>query len=262
MSKKFEDNKNASNAQGKSQLFKEIHFETIDSTNTWAKNHWQEWDPLGLTIVSATTQTAGRGRFKRQWHSPPHVNLYVTYCFWLKNHTLTIGHVPQLLALAAVHVLEKMNFLPTIKWPNDVLLQGKKVAGILCETIVINEKRGIVCGIGLNVNMTKEDLSLIDRPATSLYAETGLTYDLKSIQTDIQHCFAAYLDSWSIKGFDIFFALLNKHSTYQEGDLVYFNDHQGIVKAYFEKLHPDGSVWLRLMDGSLKICHAGEFNFN
>lgn len=119
---------------------KHIHFDTIDSTNTWSKRHTGEWAPEGVTLVTASKQTSGRGRFKRTWISPPDVNIYATFCFWFDPKRNDVGHIPQLLALAGASTLMQQGFLPKIKWPNDLLLNGKKVAGILCETILEQEK--------------------------------------------------------------------------------------------------------------------------
>ena len=105
---------------------KHLHFKQIDSTNTWAKQHTDQWASKGVTLITASEQTAGRGRFKRRWESPPDVNIYATFCFWFDLHRTDLGHIPQILALASAQTLEMLGFFPKIKWPNDVLLGGKK----------------------------------------------------------------------------------------------------------------------------------------
>lgn len=240
-------------------LAKHFHFEQIDSTNTWAKMHTDQWAPKGVTLITASKQTAGRGRFKRRWESPPHVNIYATFCFWIDLHRTDIGYIPQLLALAAAQVLEKLNFFPTIKWPNDLLLNEKKVAGILCETISEQEKKGIVCGIGLNVNMPLELLEKIDRPATSLLVEKGQLFDVSSILENLQQLFLSFLSLFIPQGFNSFFPLLQARSAFKPGQKVRFHDNQTLLDAQFEAWLLDGSVKLRLPNGQLKIFHAGEF---
>lgn len=240
-------------------LAKHIHFEQIDSTNTWAKRHPEEWDPNGVTLITASEQSAGRGRFNRQWVSPSDLNIYATFSFWLSMERTDIGHIPQILALSAAQVLESEGFFPTIKWPNDLLLNGKKVGGILCETILEHGKRGIVCGIGLNVNMPLEILNQIDRPATSLLVEGGKIYEVKLISKLLQDDFVIKLNAFIHQGFSSFFPLLQKKSVLKRGERVRFHDNQTLLEAQFEQLYPDGSVELRLSDGTLKIFHAGEF---
>lgn len=238
---------------------KHIHFEQIDSTNTWAKNHTDQWAHEGITLITASAQTAGRGRFKRRWESPPHVNIYATFCFWFDLQRQDIGHIPQLLALAAAQTLEKHHFSPSIKWPNDVLLNGKKTGGILCETVLENGKRGIICGIGLNVNMPQSILEKIDRPATSLMVERGHEFDVATILDALQHIFSDSLNTFIHNGFAPFFPYLRDRSAHRKGQIVRFHDNQTLLTALFETIHPDGSIELRLADGSLKIFHAGEF---
>lgn len=263
-------NKKKGNVQGKKiqneyshplTVMKHIHFEQIDSTNTWAKRHIDEWASEGVTLITASGQSAGRGRFKRRWESPSDVNIYATFCFWFDLQRTDIGHIPQLLALAAAQTLEKNGFAPTIKWPNDVLLKGKKVAGILCETVLEQGQRGIVCGIGLNVNMPLELLNQIDRPATSLLVERGHPFEVASILEPLQQLFMTFLQDFIQKGFASFFPLLQERSAFQKGQMIRFHDNQTLLDAQFEALHPDGSVELRLPDGTLKTYYAGEFLF-
>ena len=63
-----------------------IHFDTIDSTNTWAKQNAHKLESDKITLVTTDTQTAGRGRFKRKWVSPPHQNIYASFCFFISSN--------------------------------------------------------------------------------------------------------------------------------------------------------------------------------
>lgn len=266
MTKQKYHNKNQAAAQVKINqdvyLAKHIHFECIDSTNTWAKAHTHQWDSHGVTLVTASEQTAGRGRFKRQWISPPHLNLYATFCFWFDLQRTDTGHIPQLLALAAAQTLEREGFLPLMKWPNDVLLQGKKVAGILCETVLEQERRGIVCGIGLNVNMPLEALKQIDRPATSLLVEGERAFEVTAILEVLQQFFIDSLNGFIHHEFASFFSYFQARSALKKGQMVHFHDNQHLIEAQFEELNPDGSIELRLSDGRLKKFYVGEFLAN
>lgn len=250
------------------------HFECIDSTNTWAKEHVEKLDPLSLTLITVDTQTGGRGRFKRKWHSPPHVNIYATFCFFLEKvhfDKTSIGQIPQLLALSTAYCLESLDFKPTLKWPNDVLLSGKKVAGILCETISDPMRKGrwVICGIGLNVRMSKNELDLIDRPATSLLVEAkeGNAPDLKLVLDLIQKQFNCHLIRFLKDGFQPFFSDYKKRSHFKKGQSIRFHDNQNMVEGFFHGLNKDGSLTLDLNQNaadkteidSLKTYYAGEF---
>jgi BirA family transcriptional regulator, biotin operon repressor / biotin---[acetyl-CoA-carboxylase] ligase len=243
----------------KGSVAKHIHFQTIDSTNTWAKLHNHEWSLDGLTLITAGTQTGGRGRFKRHWLSPPDVNIYATFCFWMECSFFSIGYVPQLLALAAAHVLDDHGFNCTLKWPNDVLLHGKKIAGILCEVISEDNKKGIVCGIGLNVNMTPEELNTIDRPATSLFATSGNIFSVSAILESLQSKFGAYLQNFLIHGFSPFFSEIIARSYHKKGDKVRFHTNREIVIGTFHSWESNGTVAIANQNKSIQYFHAGEF---
>lgn len=150
----------------------DIHvFSKLDSTNRWALQEGQCGD-----ICLAERQTAGRGRRGRQWESPAGVNLYLSlrWCF---------AHVPENLpilslvtGLAVVQALEDCAITGHgLKWPNDVYYAGRKLGGILLETVGSLEQ--VVIGIGLNVNMLPEAGAAIDQPWVSLREIQGKTMD-------------------------------------------------------------------------------------
>jgi len=238
---------------------KHIHFKQIDSTNTWAKSHVDQWTPTGVTLVTASEQTAGRGRFKRPWISPADLNIHATFCFWFDVNRTDMGHIPQLLALTAAQTLETERFSPLIKWPNDLLLEGKKVGGILCETFIEEGRRGIVCGIGLNVNMPLHILNQIGRPATSLCVERGHLFEVSIILKTLQRFFLVALDQFVLAGFTSFFPLLQERFALKKGEIIQFHDQQTLIQGQFQHLHPEGSVEIRLLNGLTRIVYAGEF---
>ncbi len=148
-----------------------LPFSTIDSTNAYALEHGKE----GLVIVS-DQQTAGRGRQGRSWHSAPDVGIWFTVCF--------DGLVQGLTFVSALAVQEAL--LPRcstkVKWPNDILLEGKKICGILVEHR--NERTAL--GIGLNVHQVTEDFpEELREKAGSLESITGGTWDRCELLRDI-----------------------------------------------------------------------------
>ena len=169
--------------------FCRIHFDTIDSTNDWAKGHLERCSTAGITLVTADAQTAGRGRFERKWVSPPGLNLYATFVFFVPGAAYDAMPVVQLLAKAAQSALKRFGFACDIKWPNDLLIAGKKVAGILCETRPHGEYVAVIVGFGLNVNMPAEILAHVGQPATSLAVEGNAVFDREEILAAIQEEF-------------------------------------------------------------------------
>lgn len=237
---------------------KRIHFDQIDSTNTWAKQHVAELQEGWLTLITANAQTAGRGRFKRVWHSPAGVNIYATFCFFIPMERSDIGHIPQVLAVAVAQILEELGFEPALKWPNDILLSGKKMGGILCETVIENSQRCVIVGVGLNVNMSQEDLDRIDRPATSLSVEGQQNYSVKSVLDMVTHQFSHALDLFLKRGFAPFFPAYQKRSSLKKGQTIRFDTNQEIINGIFHSINEDGSITLSI-ENSLKNFYAGEF---
>lgn len=237
---------------------KHYHFPVIDSTNTWAKINVDRWSSKGITLVTAAEQTGGRGRFKRHWESPPGVNIYATFCFFVDGTRPDLGQIPQLLAYGAIQVLENFHFSPTIKWPNDILLAEKKMAGILCETISHDNKLGIVCGIGLNINMNMDSIKKIDQPATSLFVQTNRLYDVDLILEKLVSIFQAHLQVFFKEGFKPFFSDFINKNHYLPGQKICVQDGSKTWAGKFLQWNEDGSISLLLPDDTIKVCISGE----
>lgn len=157
-----------------------LELDSVDSTNTYARRHFAGL-PDGTLVVSRH-QTAGRGRLGRVWVSPPGVNIYGSLVIKNPGEPFLAG------ALCALAIMEALQSAAPavdayVKWPNDVYVGNRKIAGILCESTEIAAGRvaGMVAGMGVNINLAPEELARIDQPATSLLAETGRTYDLKKM---------------------------------------------------------------------------------
>jgi len=106
-------------------FFEEIHFDIINSTQSWAKKHYAQL-PTN-TLISASQQTHGLGQFQRPWISPDEENIYATFYFTLPEKIADLTHLSQLATLTVVQVLQKRGFAPKIKPPNDILLAEKKM---------------------------------------------------------------------------------------------------------------------------------------
>ena len=191
-----------------------MHFQTIDSTNKYALENIAKLSDR--TVISSNEQTGGRGRLDRKWQSPPDVNIYCSII--LKNLTDKPAMLTVLAALAVMETLRKYDIPAQLKWPNDVLVNQKKICGILAEA----NADGLVIGIGLNVNM---DISVtaptsplrdgrcsdrildIERSrnvrisATSMLAETGQTFDQGKILNEILENFFIFYDHALAQGF-------------------------------------------------------------
>ncbi|MFI5366338.1 MAG: biotin--[acetyl-CoA-carboxylase] ligase [Candidatus Binatia bacterium] len=133
------------------------YFDSIDSTNTHARRLALEGAAEG-TVVIAETQTKGRGRLGRAWVSPPFRNLYLSI---IVRPPIATADAPQLVLVAGLAVAETVRewtARAAIKWPNDVLVDGRKVAGILTEMDADDDRvRFVIIGIGVNLNSVATD---------------------------------------------------------------------------------------------------------
>ncbi len=156
---------------------REIFLENIDSTNLWAKTNIEELEDK--TIVFAGAQTQGRGRLQRKWVDLGKGNLFMSIVLKPDKNYEHYANLTQYLSVTLCKTLEEYGIKPEIKWPNDVLVNGKKIAGILAETSVKGTKfKGLVLGIGVNLNAQEKDFSKIDKKVTSLNLEVGETIDM------------------------------------------------------------------------------------
>jgi BirA family biotin operon repressor/biotin-[acetyl-CoA-carboxylase] ligase len=163
-----------------------IHLERVDSTNNYARQLVRDKMPVEGTVVTATAQTEGRGQRTNSWYSEPDLNLTASYILRpaflaAKDQFMLSASV----ALAVFDVVKRISGFETvkIKWPNDILVNERKIAGILIE----NSLRGMVLdhsivGIGINVNQTEFPKGLL---ATSLASVTARPYQVDRVLTDL-----------------------------------------------------------------------------
>ena len=215
-----------------------LHFSTLDSTNTWPKQHAQELERDKLTVISASQQTAGRGRLNHVWFSPPNQNMHLSYAFFLQERNPVLGNIPQVLALTAAQILTGYNVAPKIKWPNDLLIGEKKLGGILCEVCQLPDALLVIVGMGINVNMPAEELQKIERPATSILFETGQQHDLSALIDALSSAFAQDLEILCSQGFKPFHHALLRSFAIELKPLCGFTTIRQFVVASLKESTP------------------------
>lgn len=146
-------------------------------------------------VAVTDEQTEGRGRLGRRWHSPPGVSLLFSILLEPPVETARLPELSLVAGKACADVIAAVTgATPEIKLPNDVLISGRKVAGILAEA---REGR-VVLGIGVNVNVPDEDLPTeVDVPATSLLAETGHEVDRAELLVELLDRLERAYDEWA-----------------------------------------------------------------
>lgn len=170
------------------------HFQTIPSTNTEAYQLALRGAPEG-EIVIAESQEKGRGRLGRHWVSPPFLNLYLSVILRPEIPPSQASLITLMAAVAVAEAIERFSGLhPVIKWPNDILVENRKVAGLLNEIHSETDRiHFVILGIGVNLNMEKELLPKEIRGlATSLKMETGKSVSRK----EFVPCLLGSLEKW------------------------------------------------------------------
>ncbi|MBS0615357.1 MAG: biotin--[acetyl-CoA-carboxylase] ligase [Verrucomicrobia bacterium] len=211
-----------------------LHFETLSSTNTWVKGHAQELDPTHITCVIADTQTEGRGRNNRPWVAPKG-NLYMSLFLTLPKNSSYLLNIGQLLSLVCA---EEWGL--SIKWPNDLVVDGKKIGGILTETISLDGRLGVIIGLGLNVNILPE----VEREVASLRSLKGKMFDIRELARIITSSFAKELPALEQKGFSVFHTRYEKHLAYK-GEKISFHQGDKKIEGVCEGVTEDGRLKLK-----------------
>jgi BirA family transcriptional regulator, biotin operon repressor / biotin---[acetyl-CoA-carboxylase] ligase len=189
------------NVFGKGEI---IYFTETDSTNARAKYLAGEGAPEG-TVVVAEKQTRGRGRRGRSWFSPPGEGIYTSV---ILRPPIPPNEAPGLTLLASVALAEALHAITllnvNIKWPNDILIKGRKVAGILTEISTEMDRIDyVVIGVGVNVNMPRKGLPPdIAHSATSVLMETGKAFPRIVLLRAFLEWLEIYYETLKTKGFD------------------------------------------------------------
>ena len=189
------------NVFGKREI---IYFRETDSTNTRAKYLAGEGAPEG-TVVVAEMQAQGRGRKGRSWFSPAGEGIYTSV---ILRPPMPPNEAPKLTLMASVAVAEALLSLTSlkikIKWPNDILITGRKVAGILTEISTDMDRIDyVVIGVGVNVNTPRKGLRPdIRQTATSVFMETGKAFPRIALLRAFLEWLEIYYEAFKTKGFD------------------------------------------------------------
>jgi len=233
-----------------------IHFKAVDSTNMWAKKHYASLHRLQLTRITTDLQFKGCGRFNHRWISPNEGNIYLTYVFKAPKR-VKLNNLAQMFALSVSKLLRREGFTPTIKWPNDILINNKKVAGILCEMLDIHMYWGVILGVGINVNMQKQTLNTIDQAATSLHVEMGRDFSTKRLIYHLDFYFSQDLQLYLREGFAPFYMFYNELLTHNRRQAMTLRYNHMNIQGTFHSLDSDGYLNILLPSGKVKNVRSG-----
>jgi BirA family transcriptional regulator, biotin operon repressor / biotin---[acetyl-CoA-carboxylase] ligase len=167
------------------------HHSVVGSTMDAADERARKGAPAGVVVV-AGQQTAGRGRRGRQWLAPAGTSLLMTIIARPDCEPSRLTELPVSIGTHLARIVSRIGGLQsTVKPPNDVMVDGRKIGGILCQSSIVREQvQYVLIGVGLNVNIPPEDLPLPG--ATSLQSETGESFDLNRlleiVLDELEHC--------------------------------------------------------------------------
>jgi len=200
--------------------------------------------------LRAERQTAGRGRQGRAWRSPPG-NLIASTLARLRPGDPPAPTLALVAAVALAETVEAFGVRATIKWPNDLLVEGAKLSGILLE----RAGDAVVIGFGVNLAHYPDDL---DRPATSLAAATGAPPDPDIFLAALAEAFARWLGRWRGEGLGPVRARWLERAHAAGSALTVHLPDGALVEGLFEGLDEGGALRLRLADGAVHVIHAGD----
>jgi BirA family biotin operon repressor/biotin-[acetyl-CoA-carboxylase] ligase len=231
-----------------------LTYETLDSTNEEAKRLFLDRKLSGPTTVVADVQDAGRGRYEREWISPKG-NLYASIIFVPPKSLPSWPEVAFIASLAVREVIaEQVSASVECKWPNDVLVDGKKCAGILLEAVTPNglKPEALVVGIGVNVENFPENVSYA---ATSLKAQ-GAEIDKDTILKSLLGNLEKRLQRWQEAGFEVLRREWLSHACFHNEKIEVRLPEETMV-GIFKDIDLNGSLVLETETGTLPV-RAGD----
>jgi BirA family biotin operon repressor/biotin-[acetyl-CoA-carboxylase] ligase len=231
-------------------------FESIDSTNNCARALASCGAPEG-TVVHSEAQTAGRGRLGRAWEANPNENLTFSLVLRPGSSPANVNLLPLLVAVAVAEGVKAVTGVSAeCKWPNDLLLQGKKFAGILLEgSLKQEELEFVVVGIGINVNQEAFPEALSGK-ATSLRLATGQSVNREELFKVIVERLETHYLAMKPTGFSSVLPLWQSMST-MTGKTVSILEHGDTLTGVVRGLSPDGGLVLAT-SGADRTVFAGD----
>jgi BirA family biotin operon repressor/biotin-[acetyl-CoA-carboxylase] ligase len=232
-----------------------LYYASIDSTNVAAKALAAEGAAEG-TLVIAEEQTAGRGRLDRRWLAPPGTSLLFSLIFRPQLEIARAAALTMICGLGVREAIRELTALPAqLKWPNDILLHGRKAGGILTELSTSGEHlQWVVVGIGLNVNLPVAVLPA-EFGATSLQHELGQPISrVRLLQQTLLRIEQRYVKlqagQWPAHQWSAALETL--------GQRVQLYTAEGAVEGLAEAVDDEGALLLRLDDGELRTVAVGD----
>jgi BirA family biotin operon repressor/biotin-[acetyl-CoA-carboxylase] ligase len=238
------------------------HFDTLDSTNTKAYQLAQEGAEEGEVVV-AEAQEKGKGRLGRQWFSPPFLNLYLSVILRPKISPHQASLITLMAAVAAANAIREFSgLLPLIKWPNDILLRDRKVAGLLNEMhSEMDRVHFVILGIGVNLNMDERAFSKeIQAVATSLRIEMGQTVSRKVFLRSLLQALEKWYSIFLKEGNDVLLEAWRDWAQIKGRKVKVTSFGETFVGVAID-VDSDGALILEIEEGKRRRVVAGDVEY-
>lgn len=232
-----------------------------DSTNSQLMKKLQDGQPLQKgSVLVAEAQTAGRGRRGNPWFSPFGSNLYFSMYWQLEQGIQAAMGLSLVIGIAVAEVLESQYRLPVkLKWPNDIYLQQKKLAGILIELAGQSHAQcDLVIGLGLNIRMPNTAERQIDQAWTDLQQHLDMPVNRNQLIALLQQNICCHLTEFESSGFTAFAAAFNQRDQFF-GNAVYLSSGERKVFGLCAGVDHQGALLLE-QDGQLQSYFGGELS--
>jgi len=237
-------------------------FETIDSTNDYLGQATKDHK---IKVCIAEHMSHGKGRLQRSWYSPFGLNIYMSLLYPLAKDELSgLSLVVGLSLCKTINDLYKFETPVNVKWPNDIIWQGKKLAGNLIE--IQAESNGFcyaIIGVGINVNLTR-DIKQISQPWTSISKISNQYIDRNILCSKLLDNLINYIKRFETHGFEDFLnewrendGLLNKVVSLKTGDLTYTGKVSGINNHGHLLITTENGKVMSFSSGDASIIKAG-----
>ncbi len=235
-----------------------IFLNSVDSTNSYGLS--LEAKEEGIVILTKE-QLDGRGRNKRPWHSVKDKSIMMSIIINYPEKSDSTSFIPLLSANAIIETLDSFGLSSKIKWPNDVLVNSKKISGILCESSFVKDRSNfIVVGIGINVNLSSEDfvqenIDYVIKP-TSLKIETGSHFNLEDVLFDLLNNFSKWILEYKKNNYH---AILEfwKNNWSDIGKTINVVSQNKLITGIAQDISSRGELVLQT-DNGLELINSGE----
>ena len=237
-----------------------IHFDELDSTNSYAKKIADTLVGEGHVVITEK-QLSGRGRMGRQWSSQNSNGIWMSIILRPRVSIFEVSKITQVAAAAVNMALNNLGVETKIKWPNDLLINDKKICGILTEmNSEINVINYVVVGIGINVNNNKEDFSIdLKNIATSIKIETSKELKRNVLVAEILNNFEKLYEELNNNDFSRSLDICKKNS-YVIGKEINLIKNQEVTNARAIDINNDGELGVEYTNGDRENIISGEIS--